>query len=93
MSEKEKAVELINKFIQATVTGENIKSYHPEPYSCAKQCALISNKGKIDLLIELFDLGAKDIHQSLTTPVKLYSDVINPKLKELKNIQTEIENL
>lgn len=49
MEAKEKALELIDSFIQASVVEEDkIKWYHSKPYSMAKQCALIA----VDELIE-----------------------------------------
>lgn len=41
-------------------------------------------KAQIAILESLYERGAKDVHQVLTTPKRLYDDVINPTIKELK---------
>jgi hypothetical protein len=40
---------------------------------------------KIEVLESLYDRGLKDSHQTLTTGKRLYDDVINPMIKELRD--------
>lgn len=43
MTPKEKAEELIDRFLhKSVVIDDDIQYYHPKPYSLAKQCALIA---------------------------------------------------
>jgi hypothetical protein len=41
----------------------------------------------------LFDKGLKNVHQTFTTPVNMYKDVMNPQKKRLLEIKAEIEKL
>lgn len=43
MTPKEKAEELLDRFIdKSVVVDDDIQYYHPKPFSLAKQCALIA---------------------------------------------------
>ena len=42
MTPQEKAKDLINKFVDASIVEEEENYFHPKPYSLAKQCALIA---------------------------------------------------
>ena len=42
MTPQEKAKDLINKFVDASIVEEEENYFHPRPYSLAKQCALIA---------------------------------------------------
>lgn len=48
-------------------------------------------QAQIDVLDSLFDLGLKDVRQTLKTPVEIYNDVINPLKKELYKQLKELE--
>jgi hypothetical protein len=55
MTPKEKAEELIDRFIdESVVIDDDIQYYHPKPFSLAKQCALIAIDEIIQSLDKLF---------------------------------------
>jgi hypothetical protein len=50
MTHKEKAEELLDRFIdKSVVIDEDVQYYHPKPYSLAKQCALIAIREMIEM--------------------------------------------
>lgn len=55
-----------------------------------KQIQIKVLRGKIEVLDSLFELGLKNVHQMVTTPVKIYNDVINPLKQELENQLKEL---
>ncbi len=59
----------------------------------AIKCALIDVQNTIDYHESLFDNGFEDVHIALSSPVKTYIDILNPLLKWLQQVKTEIINL
>lgn len=66
MTPKEKAEELLNKYINSSVViDEKNKYFHPKPYDLAKQCALIA----VDEIIRVcpyFDLKIRETEDQLS---------------------------
>lgn len=52
MTSKEKANELHNKFIDASIVEEEENYHHPKTYALAKQCALVAVKEISSLMIK-----------------------------------------
>jgi len=78
---KEKAGELVDKFIGTSVViDDDIKYYHPRAYSLSKQCALICINELIELNGELYLNG-------------LNEDYYRVKNAELFEVKQEIEKL
>ena len=73
MKAKEKAKELIEKF-------ENIETKLAHPIFIAKQCALICQQEKIDMIVEFQESEHSDAFWA-----------IENKLLELKEVKTEIK--
>jgi len=65
---------------------------HPISFEQAKHCALVSIDLKIEILKELMSRGL-DVHQSISTPKKLFADVFNPKLIFLEQIREALLNI
>jgi hypothetical protein len=81
MTAKEKAEELIDRFIdESVVIDDDIQYYHPKPFSLARQCALIA----VDEMIESYEF---DVISDMTN--KRYID----KLNYLDEVKQEIEKL
>lgn len=59
----------------------------------AIELALQDVQNTIDYHKSLFDNGFKDVHIALSSPVKTYIDILNPLLKWLQQVKTEIINL
>ena len=78
MTAKEKALELINKFIDASIVEEEINYYHPKPYSLAKQCAIIAVDEILSVMNSLF--------------TESYLDSLDEN-KYWQQVKEEIENL
>lgn len=56
MTPKQKAKELVEKYISASVVVEDDeKHYHPQPFSLAKQCALIAVDEILNTVNNLFN--------------------------------------
>ena len=68
MTPKEKAEQLINKFIDASIVEEEVNYYHPKPYSLAIQCALIAVNEILNA--HLFDLDEKQYWQQVKTEIE-----------------------
>jgi hypothetical protein len=85
---KEKAEELIRKYYSF---GLNNPAQSFSWYEC-KQCALIAVDEQITLIKKLIKQST-EVHQALSTPKKICTDILNPTLKELERIKSEIEKL
>lgn len=59
----------------------------------SKQCALISVDEILKHHDSLLDLGLKNVHMTLESPVKQYNDVLNPIREYWKNVKKEINKL
>lgn len=84
MTPNEKAKELVDKYIFYV---ESYSSDQQEDY--AKQCALICVEREIELIKKIIDESI-NIHQSLSTHKKLCVDILNPILKEYRELIKEI---
>lgn len=87
MTPKEKAIELVEKYY--TELKEHKGCYD---YETSKQCALICIDEQIELLKKIQEQSI-NIHQALSTPKKLFIDILNPIMKELEQLKQEINNL
>lgn len=89
MNEKEKAEELLNLFLQninyKNNDGEII--VHKEPYTSAKQCALICVDEKFDLLNKIYDEFLKDEYS-----IEAHN-FISEMIIENSKLKSEIQNL
>ncbi len=84
MKPEEKAKDLFEKFEDEIFMTDDVSP---------KTMALICVDEIILNLNSLFDLGLKDCHLVLRTPVRPYIDVINPLLKYWEEVKQEIEKL
>lgn len=91
MTPKEKAEELYDKFKDFTKIFDDYVGWK-EDIVCTKKCALICIDEKIELLKEIQE-QSRGIHQALSTPKKLWVDVLNPMMKELEQVKQEINKL
>ena len=84
---KEKARDLVKKYSK----GKDEHGWFLCEFdSCAKQCALIAVDEMIEYHNSLFDKGFRDVHISLSSPIKTYNDILNPSLKYLQQVKQEI---
>jgi len=84
-----KARELVSSFTEPV---DRLHKY-PMCFDTAKQCALIAVDELIKYHESLFDKGFKEVHIALSSPIKTYNDILNPLLKELRELKEEIEKL
>lgn len=49
-------------------------------------------QAQIDIIDSLFNLGLKDVYQTMNTPVEIYNGVINPLKNKLNKQLKELEN-
>jgi hypothetical protein len=49
-------------------------------------------QAQIDVIDSLFNLGLKDVYQTMNTPVEIYNGVINPLKNKLNKQLKELEN-
>jgi hypothetical protein len=59
----------------------------------AKQVARDIMDEKIRYHESLFDEGFRNVHITLSSPIKTYNEILNPLLKHLKEVRKEIESL
>lgn len=59
----------------------------------AKQSSLITVDEILAYHTSLFDAGLKNVHMSLESPVKQYSDILNPLRKYWNEVKEEINKL
>jgi len=85
MTIKEEAKELLGKF---SIEFQEYGIGNVWTKKSAKKQALISVDEKIKLIKELLDKST-EIYQSLSTPKKLCTDILNPILKELEEVKQE----
>lgn len=83
MNEKEKAKYLVDKFSRVGLQQRNE----------GIACALICVDEMINYHNSLFNKGFKDIHIALSSPIKTYSDILNPALNNLQQVKLEIQKL
>ena len=55
-----------------------------------KTVALLVINEKIKYHESFFDKGFKEVHIALSSPIKTYSEIMNPSLEYLKKIKEEI---
>lgn len=93
---KEKAHDLVVEFWYLVPNNyDNSETFDSDKktlYLC-KECAKTAVHEILKYHDSLMELGLKDVHQSLTTPKELYTDVMNPQWKYWKEVLTEIEKL
>lgn len=59
----------------------------------SKQCAIIAVDEIIKEYNSLHEYGMKDVHMSMNTPKKTYTDIIKPKIEFWQKVRKEIEKL
>lgn len=93
MTPKEKAKQLVHKYKPYASSKFIVDNYVNEPMQLinAKQCALIAVDEIIKYHKSLYNKGFKDVHISLSSPIKTYNDILNPLLKYLEEVKQEIE--
>jgi len=89
MEAREEALFLLNKFNPFAVENPNDKSRAGEVSS--KRIALIHINKQIEL-IKLLMNESIEIYQSLSTPKKIFIDILNPKLLHLEAVKHELTN-
>jgi hypothetical protein len=77
MEDKDKAMVLVQQYVHG-LRGFILSKYE------ATQCAKLDLQNSIDLL-ELIIEESTEVHQVLNTPKRLCRDILNPKLKSLRN--------
>ena len=105
MDYKKESAELFQKYLSKVGTNCEHSSYcdndecqYDKRIVCcvdlhtAKDCALIDIQNRIDLIKEILD-PKLDFHQTLSTPVRLCADFLNPRLKKYEAIKSELEKL
>jgi len=59
----------------------------------SKRCATIAINEIIKYHDSLFELGLKNVHQTMNTPTEIYNDVMNPQKDYLEQVKQEIEKI
>lgn len=95
---KNKAIEIIEQHAfllteSISLSNTNSQEYKACVFDLAKQCALISVDEIISYHNSLFDSGLKDVHIALSSPIKPYVDVLNPKLKFWQEVKNQIKSI
>ena len=98
MEVKDKAIQLINGFIPHVYcfmgSGMLSNTYDKDiAFINAKKCAIIAVDDVIAHHEEMFDMGFKDVHIAMSSPIKTYIDIMNPILERLRRVKQAIETL
>ena len=95
LTPKQEAERLINLFFQSQIeilNKKGIAELEQVEWDIAVASALFLIEEKINYHDSLFDLGLKNVHQTMNTPVEMYNHVMNPSKKYLQQVKKEIEN-
>lgn len=98
MTPKEKAKDLVEKignvqlyiYLEPSNIEGKIKYFDND---LVKECALIAVDEIIEYHESLYNKGLKDVHIALSSPIKPYSDVLNPLLNYWQEVKQEIEKI